>query len=236
MNPDQVLVAHIVKALGFFALAGILVRRRAHLCWSFLAYLLIVLVCNSLVSFWPERFFTQWFWILSQGLYDALRMGIAAELTFRTFQAFPGAKVAARRLVFGLLLATSLALIAIPEGSYSAHKGWTYGQVALEWQPRVLTGVIWLMNGLAILITWYRVPLHAYHKALLLGFVPYLLLSTTLLSLIKQWGWGFLPYVQALDPVAFMTLMGFWAWSAWRSDTQPEASPALVRLLQPWRA
>jgi hypothetical protein len=42
--------------------------------------------------------------------------------------------------------------------------------------------------------------------------------------------------VQALDPVAFMTLMGFWAWSAWRSDTQPEASPALVRLLQPWRA
>jgi hypothetical protein len=235
MNPDQVLVAHIVKAVGFFALAGILVRRRAHLCWTFVAYLVTVLVLNSLISFWPEHFFNTWFWVLAHVLFTGLRMGIAVELTFRTFQAFPGAKVTARRLLFGLLLATSFALVASPDGIESANKGW-YELVALDLQPRVLTGAIWLMNGLAILITWYRVPVHTYHKALLLGFVPYLLIFTTLLSLLKQWGWGFLPYVQALDPVAFMALMGFWAWIAWRPETQPDASPALVRLLQPWRA
>jgi hypothetical protein len=237
MNADQVLVAHIVKALGFFALVGILTRRRAHLCWSFLAYLLTVLVCNTLVTFWPDQFFTPTFWVVSHGLYHALRMGIAVELTYRTFQAFPGARATAHYMLFGLLLATSLAMIAFPDSMQPVPEGFSYYEtIVLEWQPRVLTAVIWLMNGLAILITWYRVPVHGYHKALLLGFVPYLLIFTTLLSLIKQWGWDFLPYVEVLDPVAFMVLMGFWAWSAWRPDTQPEASPAVVQLLQPWRA
>lgn len=229
MSPEQILVAHVVKALVFFGLAGILVRRRAHLCWSFVAYLVTVLVYNSLVTFWPEYFFKQWVSILGLGLFDALGMGIAVELGYRTFQAFPRAQATARRLLFIVLFATSVALIGIPIAS-------TYGQVLYDWQPRVLTGTIWVMNGLAVLITWYRVPVHAYHKAILLGFVPYLLVFTTLLSLMKQWGSGFLPYVQALEPLAFMLLMGFWAWSSWREEAQPHASPALVHLLQPWRA
>ena len=237
MNADQVLVAHIVKALGFFALVGILTRRRAHLCWSFLAYLVTVLVCNTLVSFWPDQFFTPTFWVVSHGLYHALRMGIAVELTYRTFQAFPGARATAHYILFGLLLATSLAMIAFPDSMQPALEGFGYYErIVLEWQPRVLTAVIWLMNGLAILITWYRVPVHSYHKALLLGFVLYLLTFTTLLSFLRQWGWDYLWIVQSLEPVAFMTLMGFWAWSAWQPDTQPDASPAVVQLLQPWRA
>jgi hypothetical protein len=229
MSPDQILVAHIVRALAIIAVVGLVARRRAHLCWSFLAYLLVVLAYNSLVTFQPEQFYKAWFWILGHGLFDALRMAIAFELAFRTFQAFPAANATARRLLFGLLAATSIALVGIPVGTSSTT-------VLLEWQPRVLTGTIWLMNGLAILITWYRVPVHAYHKALLLAFVPYLLVFTTLLSLIKQWGWGFFPYAQALEPVAFMVLMGFWAWSSWRDEPRPQASPALVHLLQPWRA
>ena len=227
MSPDQVLIAHLVKALALFALVGILTRRRAHLCWSFVAYLTAVLVCNSLVSFWPEHYFKPWFWILQHGLYDALKMAMAVELGFRTFQDFPRAQYTARKLLFGLLIATSVALIGIPVGS-------TYGVVVLEWQPRVLTGTIWLMNGLAILITWYRVPVHAYHKALLLGFVPYLLVFTTVLSLLRQHGWE-LPYVRSAEPAAYMLLMGFWAWASWRPEKRPQASPALIHLLQPWR-
>lgn len=229
MTPTQLLVAHAVKFLVFLALAGILTRRRAHLCWSFFGYLAAILACNSLVSFWPEHFFKPWFWILQHGLYDALKMGIAVELAFRTFQAFPRAKVTARRVLFGLLLVTSVALIGIPTTS-------NYSVVVLEWQPRVLTGTIWLMNGLAILITWYRVPVHPYHKAVLLGFVPYLLIFTTLLSLLREGGWGMLPYIQVAEPVAYLALVGFWAYAAWRPETRPEASPAVVQLLQPWRA
>jgi hypothetical protein len=231
MSAEQVLIAHVVKALAVFALVGILCRRRAHLCWSFVAYLLAVLVCNTLVSFWPEQFYRGWFYILQHGLFDALKMAIAVELGFRTFQAFPGAQATARRLLFALLVATSVALIGVPVAS-------TYGAVLLDWQPRVLTGTIWIMNGLAILITWYRVPVHAYHKAILLGFVPYLLVFTTILSLVKQhgWDWEWLPYLQSAEPGVYAFLVGFWAYSAWKPEVEPEASPALVQLLQPWRA
>lgn len=229
MSEEQVLVAHVVKALAVFALVGVLIRKRSHLCWSFVAYLAVVLAYNSLVTFWPDRFFKGWFWILGHGLFDVLRLAMAAELGFRTFQAFPRAQVTARRAFFVVLAGTTVALIGVPLAA-------TGGQVLLDWQPRVLTGTIWVMNGLAILITWYRVPVHAYHKALLLGFVPYLLIFTTLISLVDRFGWGTLPVLQSIEPVAFMTLMGFWAWASWRPDTQPDASPALVQLLQPWRA
>jgi hypothetical protein len=227
MTPDQVLIAHLIKVLGLFTLMGIVWRGRAHLCWSFVAYLLTQLVCNVLFSFWPDRFFEQWFWILQQGLDDALKMGIAVELGFRIFQAFPGAQATARRVLFFLLVATSLALIGIPVAS-------SYGDVLFEWQPRVLTGTIWLMNGLALLITWYRVPVHSYHKAILMGFVPYLLVFTTLLTLLGQHAWLF-RVIQSADALAYMLLMSFWTWSAWKPETQPDVSAAVIRWLQPWR-
>jgi hypothetical protein len=114
--------------------------------------------------------------------------------------------------------------------------GATYQQVLFDWQPRVLAGTIWIMTGLALLITWYRVPVHPYHKSILLGFVPYLLVFTTLLSLTQRWGWDFFgPYLQAGDPAAYMLLTGFWAWASWRRAAQPAVSPALLHRLQPWR-
>ena len=230
MTPDQVLIAHLVKVLALFTLVGIVWRGRAHLCWSFVAYLLTVLTCNSLGTFWPDRFDTAWFWILQHGLYDALKMGIAVELGLRIFQAFPAAQATARRLLFVLLVATSAALIGIPVVPTTGDMG----GIILQWQPRVLTGTIWLMNGLALLITWYRVPVHAYHKAILLGFVPYLLVFTTMLTLLGQHEW-LLRAVQSADPAAYMLLMAFWTWSAWKPETQPDVSAAVIRWLQPWR-
>jgi len=227
MTPDQVLIAHVIKALALIALVGIFYRERAHLCWGFVAYLFTVFVCNSLFSFWPERFYAAWFWILQHGLFDALKMAIAVELGFRIFQAFPRAQATARRLLIVLLVATSAALIGIPIAS-------TIDDVLYQWQPRVLTGTIWLMNGLALLITWYRVPVHAYHKAILLGFVPYLLLFTTMLTLLGHYP-RLLRAIQSADPAAYMLLMVFWAWAAWKPETQPDVSPAVLRFLQPWR-
>jgi len=230
MTPDQVLIAHIVKVLALFTLVGIVWRGRAHLCWSFVGYLLTVLVFNSLCTFWPETFFTGWFWILQEGFYSALNMAIAVELGFRIFQAFPAAQATARRLLFLLLIATSTALIGIP----LIPKGAGMAGAVLDWQSRVLTGTIWLMNGLALLITWYRVPVHAYHKAILLGFVPYLLVFTTMLTLLGHYRW-LERAIQSADPAAYMLLMAFWMWSAWKPETQPDVSAAVIRWLQPWR-
>lgn len=222
MTASQVLIAHAVKILVLLTLAGILARRRWGLCWSFTAYLAVILVCNSLVSFWPERFYEPWFWIARTALYDALRIAIALELAYRTFQAFPGAQATARRILFALLIATTAALVALPWDS-------SYGMAVLVWEPRVLMGTIWLLNALAVVVIWYRLPIHPYHKAILLGFVPYLLVFTTLLRLLRHYGWEILPLVQSAEPAAYMLLMGWWAWAAWERGPVPEVSPALLR-------
>jgi len=36
--------------------AGLVVRGRAALCWSFQAYVVAVLVVDTLIMVWPERF------------------------------------------------------------------------------------------------------------------------------------------------------------------------------------
>jgi hypothetical protein len=235
MTVWQVLIAHAVKVLVLLTLAGIFARHRARLCWSFVAYLGTMLVCNILVSVWPDTFFAPWFYLLKLSIYDCLRLGIAVELGYRTFQAFPGARSTARRVVFALLAVTSLALIGVPS-DLSGGSPALYAAALKEWEPRIMTGTIWLMNGLAVLVIWYRVPIHAYHKAILLGFVPYLLTFTTLLRLLQLYGWEVLPIIQSAEPAAFLLLMGWWAYAAWEPEAAPDVSLAVLRGLQPWRA
>jgi hypothetical protein len=235
MTSWQVLVAHAVKILVLVTLAGIVTRHRARLCWSFVGYVSAMLVSNTLISFWPERFFVPSFYLLKQALYDCLRLAIAVELGYRTFRAFPGARSTARRVVFALLAVTSLALIGVPSG-LSGGSPTLYAAALKEWEPRVMTGTIWLMDGLAVLIIWYRVPIHAYHKAILLGFVPYLLTFTTLLRLLQLYGWEVLPLIQSAEPAAFLLLMAWWAYAAWQPEAAPDASPALLRALRLRRA
>jgi hypothetical protein len=229
MTASQVLIAHAVKILVLLTLAGILARRRWSSCWSFTTYLAVVLLGNSLVSFWPERFYTPWFYIARTGMYDALKVGITLELASRTFQAFPGARATVRRVLFLLLIASSAFLMAAPLDG-------TYKGTLLEWQPRMLTANIWLLNALAVVVIWYRVPIHAYHKAILMGFVPYLLVFTILLRLLNHYGWDILPIVQAAEPAAYLLLMGWWAWAAWEPEGAQDVSPEVLRVLQPWRA
>jgi hypothetical protein len=235
MTSWHVLVAHAVKILVLLTLAGIVARHRARLCWSLVAYLSSILVSNTLISLWPDTFFVASFYLLKQALYDCLRLAIAVELTYRTFQAFSGAESTARRVVFALLALTSIALIGVPSGLSGGGPA-LYAAAFKEWEPRVMTGTIWLMNGLAVLVIWYRVPIHAYHKAILLGFVPYLLIFTTLLRLLQIYGWDVLPLIQSAEPAAFLLLMAWWAYAAWQPEAAPDVSPAVLRALQPWRA
>ena len=67
MTASQILIADAAKLLILATLAGILVRRRASLCWTFTIYLSLTLVGNSLSTLWPDKFHTREFWILKQG-------------------------------------------------------------------------------------------------------------------------------------------------------------------------
>jgi hypothetical protein len=89
MNGTEIFLQHAME-LGMMAiLVGLFFRHRAHLCWSFVAYLVTGLVCNSLMTFWPEQFFRLWFSSLMLDLLTAMKLAIAAELAYRTFRALP---------------------------------------------------------------------------------------------------------------------------------------------------
>jgi hypothetical protein len=210
MSDLQLLVAHAAKLALLGLLAGILWRGRATLCWSFALYVVAVLLGNSLATLWPSRFFNPSFWVLKQGVYDALKMAIALELAWRAFDAFPGAARTARVVIPSLLALSTLALAALtPASSYNT---------VWDWQPRVATAALWLLTAVSLMVVWYQVPVHEWQRAIMLGLAPYLLVFVGLLGLLRRRGWTFLDVISAVDAVAYLGLVLFWSWAAWRRD------------------
>jgi hypothetical protein len=211
MSELQVALSHAVKLALIAVLAGLVARGRARLCWSFTAYLVAILVGNSLASIWPTRFYTPQFWVLKQAVYDALKMAVALELAWRSFEAFPGAMRAARRAFLVLLAASTLVLAVLtPPSSYATL--W-------EWQPGSATAALWLLTATALLVVWYQVPVHEWQRAIMLGLAPYLLVFVTVLDLLKRHGWSAAQSTAGIvDSAAYLALLAFWAWAAWRRD------------------
>jgi hypothetical protein len=216
MSEIQVALSHAVKLAVVSVLAGLVARGRVRLCWSFAAYLVAILVGNSLASLWPSRFYTPGFWVLKQAVYDALKMAVALELAWRAFEAFPGALRTARRAILALLVASTLALaLFTPPSSYATL--W-------DFQPGIVTAALWLLTATALLVVWYQVPVHDWQRAIMLGLAPYLLVFVIVLDLLKRHGWMALHATAGvLDSAAYLALLVFWTWAAWRRDASPPA-------------
>ena len=213
MSDLQLLVAHATKLALLALLAGILWRGWTRLCWSFAVYALAIFLGNVLVTLWPARFFTPSFWVLKQGAYDVLKMAIALELAWRAFVAFPGAARTARAVIPALLGVGTLALALLaPTSSYLT---------VWDWQPRVATAALWLLTATALMVVWYQVPMHEFQRAIMLGLAPYLLVFVVLLGLLRQYGWGSRVPVATAEALAYLTLVVFWSWAAWRVDMAP---------------
>jgi hypothetical protein len=220
----------LIEGALFLTVAGILTRGRFHYCRSFVYFLAAVFTGDLLTMSWPSVFYTKTAWITFQLFYAVLKMGIAAELAATVFAAFPGAKARARRTLFMILIVTASMMVGMPK---------TVDPVILfrEWMPRLMSGTIWLMTGIAILVVYYRVPLDPFHRAILTGSVVYNLLSVSLYDLLHRYGWHYLAYMDPLQAPSYLLLLFYWARASWRPDTVPEAvSPALVQALHPWRA
>jgi hypothetical protein len=210
MSDLQVALAHAVKLALVAVLAGLFVRGRARLCWSFVAYAAAILVGNALTSLWPARFLNPSFWVLKQGLYDALKMAVALELAWRAFDAFPGAMRTVRAVLLALLAVSTVALGALtPASSY---------MTLWEWQPGVATAALWLLTATALLVVWYQVPVHDWQRAIMLGLALYLLVFVTLMGQLQRLGWTARAPIATLDAAAYLALAAFWAWAAWRRE------------------
>lgn len=213
--------------LATAAVAGVIARGRAGVCWTFVVYLGVIAVADLMMLVWPERFWRLWFYLGKEWAITVLRFAVALELTYRTFRAFPSARATARGILL-LVLVVSLAIVLVGTGDLAPTDGMpALGPLATRVQPRVLNGAIWLLTAVAGLILWYRLPVHPLHKAVLVGLVPYLLISSVSLNLIDSRGWEMRASVNHLYTLAFLLVLVYWTYAAWRPDEVPVEVPPL---------
>jgi hypothetical protein len=211
MTALNLALAHAVKLALLAALVGVLARGRVRQCWVFPVYLLVVLITNSLGSFWPARFHTPETWVVVQGAYDLLKMAVVLELAWRAFVAFPGAMRSARVVLLLLLVASTVAIAFFtPPSSYAT---------VWDFQPSIVAGTLWLLMATALLVVWYQIPVHDWQRAIMLGFAPYLLVFVVALDMLRRHGWSAVASAGLLDQFGYLALVVFWAWAAWRRDS-----------------
>jgi hypothetical protein len=203
---------------------GVLRRGLHRRCWSFLVYLLAVLIFSSvemaaqvLDDVSALAWFRSWgFWHLEQTVYEVVKLALAVELGIRVVAAFPGTWRLARALLGAALLTTTAAVML---GAAPQH-------------PLVATGTIWLFAAVSLVVVFFNLPLHAWHRALLAGFVPYLFVFSTLTSIFTRRGYELAETLGSVDQVAYLVLIGWWAYAAWRTEEAiTDVSPAVLRRL-----
>ena len=226
MRPDQMLVSHLAAALLALTVAGVLVRGRGRLCWSFLVYLSALLVGNRLTTWWPELFYTHDAWNIKSFAYAALLWAVAFEMALLTFVMAPRARRRALRVMgFVTVFAAVAAVVPSVEATYLT----VLGVLA----PRGETAALWLFLVVFGLAAWHRLPLHPYHRAIVLGSTLYLTFDVVILVVLgarasSQVAYS---YLAALEPLAFAATVAFWAWAAWRPL---EVQRGVLSRLQPW--
>lgn len=215
-------------AIGLvFTLAGVLRRGLHHRCWSFVVYLLASLVYGLItlagMAFydlpgieWPHWFWSWEFWHFEQTVLEMVKLALAVELGVRVVAAFPGTWRLARALL-GLALITTTGLVMF--GSAPQH-------------PLLASGTIWLFTAVSLVVVFFNLPLHAWYRALLVGFVPYLFVFATLQSIMSRRGYAIAATIGSIDQVAYLALVGWWVYAAWRDEEKvSDVSPAILRRL-----
>src|SRR5687767_14098924 len=114
MSPTHLLVGRAAIPLMGAVLAGLVVRRRWRLWYTFALLLLVVTVHDGLVALWPAQFHRSYVWRAKESALILIRLAMVVELTVRVFRGFPGALATARRLLIVIFVATFLAVLALP--------------------------------------------------------------------------------------------------------------------------
>ena len=203
-----------LSVLQMFVLFGVLILRRHYQRMPlFTLYAGASALSNVVVAL----HYTRETWMLQQVVMAALRFGVALELTYCIFGAFPAAAATARRVMFVILVATALTAISVSTPAA------VYTRSHAEAIPRLAAAAVWILTALAVLVLWYRLPLAPLPRAILMGYAPYLLVFTISLSLLFDAGSQHLrPWLGYADTFAFIVLVNYWIRVAWR--TAPEAT------------
>jgi hypothetical protein len=221
MNRAPELIGYFGTGLLGAVLLGLIVRRHYRRALFFTLYVVAVLVPAVLVNLWRERFFTPEFWQAKEIVIDVMRFGFALELALRTFRSFP----AALRTLRVALLFVLIVILGIVVNVTPVHLDYVsfVGQI----HPRILSGSIWLFTAIAVLILWYRVPVHPLYKRVILSYVPFLLFSSVANHLLGSLGFERGWVMNIADQLAYVLLLVYWTFVAWSRAIVP-VTPAPV--------
>jgi hypothetical protein len=220
----QIAGAIAVKIGLAIVILGVIRRGLHRRCWSFLVYLLAVLIFSSvemaammLDDVAGLEWFRSWrFWHIEQTVFEVVKLALAIELGIRVVAAFPGTWRLARVLLGAALLTTTAAVML---GAAPQH-------------PLMATGTIWLFAAVSLVVVLFNLPLHAWYRAILGGFVPYLFVFSTLTSIFTRRGYELAETLGSVDQMAYLVLVGWLAYAAWRAEENVrDVSPVVLRRL-----
>jgi hypothetical protein len=201
-----VLFLEIVLAIAI--LAGLAARRGHRSSISFDVYLLSIVGFELLLLAWPSRFYNWDYWFVKETTQSLLKVAIVVELSVRIFWELPRARTT---VALGLALITAGTLLAIAgvEATEAESR-------AVTVMPRIFYGTAIMFGLILTLALSYRVSLSELHRAILLGFTPYLLTFTVFIQLLEAVGSELRVPVQYLNTIAFFWLLTYWLRAAWR--------------------
>lgn len=204
-------VLAVVGLLLLFALfVGVVHRRKATQCSAFSAYITAALVFGILILSFPGAYTPQAF-LIKQGIYDALLFAMAIELSVRVFAAFKGVADRVRTLLgVAVLVSTASVFLLTPQNV-------RYADLA-RYQPGITTAGVWCLAFVALLIVWYQIPVPAFTRAIILGYVPYLVVFVVCVDLIGRLGWAAVQGINVANALAYDAVAGYWVYAAWRKD------------------
>lgn len=234
MNPTYLLIA--CKVATLLALVGIFARRHQTECRMFPVYLGVVLTGDTLVALFPKQLFHWNVYIVQQAIYIFCVFLVGLELARRAFQAFPGAAATARWIFLAILVVTGISIFAATQPGITRSNSSFYLAALLTIQPRLLNATIWLFVVTARLVIFFNIPISDWHRSVSLSFTAYLVVSVTLLNLMKAIGWNIQPFVNFFDGSAYLALCCWWALSAWQKQEATAVVPASVHRLAAARA
>ncbi len=224
MSPDQILVADLVALALATCLVGLIVRGRLRVAPWFATYLVFTLATNRAITWWPDVFFNRSFWYWKNAVSSMLDVAIVLEISAAAFRRWP----LARHLVLGAVAVAGLAAVG---GSILTLYGSGAQDVSLAVWASVQAAATWAFVAVLAVATWYRLPLHPFHRAICLGFALGIGLYGLVIDLVAR---GFYrPHLVALGPAVYAATVALWAAAAWRKET---AGEPVVQALYPWAA
>jgi hypothetical protein len=205
-------------------LATLLTRKAWRISTLFPVYIAAVLLPDAAFSIEP-RLFTWNAWLAKETIQAGLKLGLALELTTKVFAGLPRA----RRIADGalvLLVVGAQALVAV------SWAGADPELIAKRSLPLVNDATSLAFCTILALATWYAIPVHVLHRAILQGLAPFLLVFSLALHALEAWGWS--ARLGSLAGLAYDLLVTYWIVAAL---APPQAIPAAVptiRRLRPW--